>query len=77
MVFIDLEKAYDSILHSIIWDSLEAKGISRTYVKAIRDMYDGTTTKIQTLVGTTYPIPVKVGIHQGSTLSPFIFAIII
>ena len=42
MVFIDLEKAYDSIPQYIIWESLEKKGISRSHVDVIRNMYDGT-----------------------------------
>ena len=77
MVFIDLEKAYDSIPRYIIWESLEKKGISQSYFDIIRDIYDGTTTNIQTPVGITRSIPVRVGLHQGSTVSPFLFAIII
>ena len=40
LVFIDLEKAYDSIPRSIVWDSLKNRGISRRYIKVIQDMYD-------------------------------------
>ena len=36
-------------------------------------MYDNVSTTIQTPVG---PFSVKVGLHQGSTLSPFIFTVI-
>ena len=39
MVFIDLEKAYDSIPRHIMWDSLKARGISSVYIEAIRDIY--------------------------------------
>nr|QIA97904.1 hypothetical protein AP_R.00g000040-v1.0.a3 [Amaranthus palmeri] len=76
MIFIDLEKAYDSIPRQVIWDSLKAKGISSIYIEIIRDMYDNVSTNIQTPVGLTEAFPVKVGLHQGSALSPFIFAII-
>ena len=77
MVFIDLEKAYDNIPGYIIRESLEKKGISQSYIEFIRDMYDGTTTNIQTPVGITRSFPVRVGLHQGSGLSPFLFAVII
>ena len=50
MVFIDLEKAYDSIPRRIIWDSLKAKGISLRYIEVIQDMYDNVSINIQTLV---------------------------
>ena len=46
MVFIDLEKAYDSIPQCIIWAGLEAKGVSRSHIEAIRDMFDGASTNI-------------------------------
>ncbi|KAL6539623.1 hypothetical protein OROHE_011394 [Orobanche hederae] len=39
MVFIDLEKAYDSILRDVIWRSLEERRMSSPYVRVIQDMY--------------------------------------
>ena len=53
MVFIELEKAYDSISRCVIWDSLKARGISSVYIEAIRDMYDRVSTNIQTPVQIT------------------------
>ena len=50
MVFIDLEKAYDSIQQSVVWDSLKGEGISQRYIDVIQDMYDRVSTHIQTLV---------------------------
>ena len=76
MVFIGLEKAYDSIPRRVIWDSLKARGISSVYIEAIQDMYDRVSTNIQTLVGITESFPIKVELHQGSALSPFIFTVI-
>ncbi|XP_057543440.1 uncharacterized protein LOC130821668 [Amaranthus tricolor] len=69
MVFIDLEKAYDSILQHVIWDSLKARGICSVYIEAIRDMYDRVSTNIQTPVGITELFPVKVGLHQNIVIS--------
>ena len=69
MVFIDLEKAYDSIPRRIIWDSLKAKGISLRYIEVIQDMYDNASTNIQTPVGISEFFPVKVGLHQGPGVS--------
>ena len=39
-------------------------------------MYDKVWTKFQTPVGITTSLPMKVGLHQGSTLSLFIFTVI-
>ena len=40
-------------------------------------MYDGATTTVKSAAGLTKEVKVGVGLHQGSALSPFLFAIII
>ena len=57
-------------------DSLKVRGISSVYIEAIQDMYDRVSTNIQTPVGIIESFPVKVGLHQGSALSPFVFTVI-
>ena len=39
-------------------------------------MYEGSETVVSCAVGTTESFKVKVGLHQGSALSPFLFAVI-
>ena len=40
-------------------------------------MYDGATTTVRSAAGLTEEFKVGVGLHQGSALIPFLFAIII
>lgn len=40
-------------------------------------MYDRASTNVHTQIGITWFFPIKVGLHQGSTLSPFIFTVIV
>ena len=44
--------------------------------KDYKDMYDGATTTVRSAAGLTEEFKVDVGLHQGSALSPFLFAVI-
>ena len=46
------------------------------YVMIVQDMYEGARTRVKISVGITDMIPVGVGLHQGSSLSPYLFTMI-
>ena len=50
--------------------------IVEKYAQLVQDMYEGSETVVRCAVGTTESFKIKVGLHQGSPLSPFLFAVI-
>ena len=49
---------------------------SEYYVRVVMDMYDGARTVMRNSAGLTEEFEVGVGLHQGSALSSFLFAIV-
>ena len=52
-------------------------GLGETqYINLIKDMYDNVVTSVQTSDGDTDDFPIKIRLHQGSALSPYLFALV-
>ena len=75
-VFVDLEKAYDKVPREEVWYCMRKSGLAEKYVRIVQDMYDGSTTAVRCAVGVTEGFEVKVGLHQGSALSPCLFVMV-
>ena len=63
MVFIDLEKAYDRVPR-------------HEYVRIVKVIYVEARTKVKSSVGLTSTITVRVRLHQGSSLCPCLFDLV-
>ena len=55
---------------------MRKSGIVEKYVRLVQDMYVESETSVRCALGTTESFKVKVGLHQGSAFSPFLFAVI-
>ena len=76
MAFIDLEKAYDRVPRQEIWRCLRERGVVEKYVRVVRELYRNVKTSVRSTVGETEGFQVRVGLHQGSALSPLLFNIV-
>ncbi|KAK3530804.1 hypothetical protein QTP70_002831 [Hemibagrus guttatus] len=72
----NLEKAYDRVPRKELWYCMRKSGVAEKYVRVVQDMYERSRTVLRCAVGQTEEFNVEVGLHQGSALSPFLFAIV-
>ena len=77
MCFVDMEKAFDRVPRKVMKWAMRKKGLLEVIVWAVMSLYDGAKTRVR--VGSAYleEFEVKVGVHQGSVLSPLLFAIVV
>jgi Reverse transcriptase (RNA-dependent DNA polymerase) len=71
-----LEKTYNKISRNIMWWTLEKKRVLRKYVTLINDMYANIVTCVRACDGKSDAFSINIGLHQGSTLSPYIFTLV-
>ena len=77
LVFIDIERAYDSVLHPILWERCMSKGIGGLFLTTLQSLYHKTTA-VMDVGGELLPaVPVLCGVLQGNPLSPLLFNIYI
>ncbi|KAK3522871.1 hypothetical protein QTP86_005687 [Hemibagrus guttatus] len=55
---------------------MRKSGVAEKYVRVVQDMCERSRTVVRCAVGQTEEFNVEVGLHQGSALSPFLFAIV-
>ncbi|XP_076065246.1 uncharacterized protein LOC143039258 [Oratosquilla oratoria] len=70
MIFYDLEKAFDSIPRSAMWQVLERFGCPEKFTTLIRSLHDGMLGRVQHQTGLSEPFPIT-----GCVLAPTLFSI--
>jgi len=74
--FVDLEKAFDRVLRVVIRWAILKLGVEELLVSAVMSMYTGAKTVVRTVYDNSSGSEVKVGMRQGSPLSPLLFVIV-
>jgi len=75
--FVDLEKAFDRVPREVISWAMRKLGVEAWLLLVVLSMYTGAKTVVRTVYGNSKGFEVKVGMHQGSSLSPLLFVIIV
>ena len=77
MVFVELEKASDRVPRKVIWWALRKLGVDEWIVRLVQGMYSNARSRVHVGEGYSEEFEVKVGVHQGSVLSPLLFIIVL
>ena len=72
-LFIDFEKAYDSIERESLYHIIIEFGIPKTLVRIIKACLDGTQSKVGIKTYLSSSFPIENGLKQGDSLSPLLF----
>ena len=73
--FVDLEKAFDRVPREVISWAMRKLGVEEWLISVVMSMYIGAKTVVRTVNGNSKGFEVKVGMHQGSGLSPLLFVL--
>ena len=71
--FVDLEKAFDRVPREVVRWALRQLGVEEWLVQTVMTMYERARTVVRTKRGYSTEFEMKVGVHQGSVLSPLLF----
>ena len=70
------KQLYFAFVDSVTRWALRKAGVEEWLVNAVMVMYEGAETVVRTTAGDSKAFNVKVGLHQGSVLSPLLFVIV-
>ena len=76
MCFVDMEKAFDRVSRKVMEWAMRKKGLSEVIVRTVVSLYNGEKTRLRVRSAYSEEFEIKVGVHQGSVLSPLLFAIV-
>ena len=76
-IFFDFQKAFDSIQHDKLWNTLTRKNINGKILNVLKSMYSKLKSCIKCETGLTDHFNCTVGKRQGCVTSPILFLLFI
>ena len=77
MCSVDLEKAFDRAPRKVLEWAMRKKGIPKILVRSVMSLHEGGKTRVRVDYELSEEFDVKVGMHQESVLSPYLFALVV
>ncbi len=76
LIFVDLEKAFDRVPREVIAWTLRRQMVPERLIKLVMALYVNSMSKVKRLAGISEEFSIRVGVHQGSALSPLLFIVV-
>lgn len=74
-LFVDFQKAYDSVPRDLLWQKLQQIGITGWTLSAVQAIYRYVPMQIKTSQGLSEVFQATIGVKQGCPLSPLLFGL--
>ena len=75
LCFIDYRKAFDTVVHEVLWNVMAEIGFTKHLIDLIRNLYMSQKATVRTTHGITDAFEIGQGVLQGCILSPHLFNI--
>ena len=72
-----MKKSFDRALMKVLEWAMMKKGIPKVLARSVMSLQEGAKTRVRVDCELSEQFEVKVGMPQGSVLSPFLFAVVI
>ena len=66
-----LEKTFDRVPRKVLEWALGKKELPDVLVRSVMSLYEGAKTRVRVYFDLSEEFEIKIGMHQGSVLSPF------
>jgi hypothetical protein len=76
LLFVNLVKAYDTVIHELLWQVLKRFGVPPQMIKVLQKLYTNVTYHMN-VAGKKKSFESTCGVKQGDNLGPILFIFMI
>ena len=73
LLHLDIDKAYDTILHHLLWKQLADQGIPHKFISLMQEVYRHSTYQVKVNGELSAAFNPSIGVQQGCPLSPWAY----